>query len=572
MGAGWRRWRLLVMAGVVGTLVSGTVAVARAWAELETGTATVESAYASRNGAALAAGLRQVATGADGLATTLRPIAILAGLTPWRRSLQSLDALLDGTVWAVEAGEPLAPALIAHRGFQGVPADRLALAMRLLARAGRALATVDIRALPATVAARAHPVVAMARQGAALWHVLGQGGGGPLLRALGLIGQSRLLVLYLDGGELRATGGFVAAVGTVVIRQGRIVDWTGVPVSRWQAEVRRRVRAPWLLRRYFHAAHLAPMNLTILASAPHVAALARAMAMSRPGARPLAGVVLVNSRLVPAVLRLTGPVTVQGVGRLTAGDALVTLERLAARPSLPPGQREAFLGPLAATLVHRLAALPASAWPRMFRLAITALSLRDLIVNVKNPTAERAIAAAGWTGALQAPRGTNHLLVLDQNLGGYKDNLFLKERIAVHLERAGRHVLEMVAVSFHMPVPANGWLTVGYRGWLEWWVPRGARLLRLAGSGVKLVRVVPRAAPGMTMFGASVYVPTAAPHHGRAGVGAVHVAFWLPRGLNPRALFLEAQPGVAVPVSVVVTGRVVWRGWLGGDRLVTWRR
>jgi hypothetical protein len=364
---------------------------------------------------------------------------------------------------------------------------------------------------------------------------------GALAAALGLRGPTRYLLLFQDSGELRATGGFLAAYGYVTVRGARVSVGYGGALTHLANQVTVQPSAGPVLQRYFHEQRLSLINANDHASGPVSAAALLQLYRSIPGAPPVAGIILVDSWWVDGLLKIAGAVPVFGTGQtLTAINAPLVLEQLAEHRRLPAGVgRMAFLGPILRTLADRL--MPKGhPDPALLPALLAGLRSGGVLLEPANPDLAQLAARLGWSGALYAVgRHQNYLMVCNQNLGGLKDNLYLTEGISVSLR--GR--AEQIRLTLRLPhrvTKANGWLLGNYQGYVTLHLPSGTRLLHLAGA-VGPATVAIRASKTVIGFGVSVEAAPAPPF----AATTVTLLLALPPGVGAHApLLFQNQPGL----------------------------
>jgi hypothetical protein len=363
---------------------------------------------------------------------------------------------------------------------------------------------------------------------------------GPLLAALGARAPARYLIVFQDGGELRATGGFIAAWSLVTVRGGRIGRVVVHGVHGLAGRARWALPAPYAFRSVFHYRRLAFFDANVSPNGPTTGARLARYFESVPGSPPLVGVVFVDTWLLQRVLSVLGPVPVAlpslaSPVLVTASNTEQQLAQLAEGPSAATPRKQ-FLTPLVATLRARAAKANGERRHALAEVLLTALDEGHLWFWTPNQSLEGLIQRLGWGAVLPAPVGRNFVDVVDENLGGHKDNTYLRQQLnitAVSPSRSGMR--EEIRVTLALQARATGFLIVPYQGWLRWYLPLGTRILAVRGAAGGVVwQDVPRHA---TVLGVPVHVP--AP-------GSTTVSVWveLPSSVAPWPLVVGEQPGL----------------------------
>ncbi len=387
----------------------------------------------------------------------------------------------------------------------------------------------------------------------------------PLRAALGLSRPAYYLVMFQDGGELRATGGFYSAWAVLTVRRGRPAPVQVHSISQASSESRYAVPAPFPIRWAFHFHTTSMMNSNFSPNAPTSLARLERYAATVRGVPRLQGVILVDTWMLERLLAVLGPVTVRDVTGedLTVSDAHTeyTLVYAAERLPAPPHTRKDFLTSLADTLLARARALrraparsaDAAAWRAVMTALVAGLRQEHVVLYANSPRLENLLERLGWAGAMPAPPHENFLEVVDANYGGRKDNAYMTESVAVRVgPDISRRTQETVSVRLTLFAAADGWLTGSYNGFVSAYFPPGTRVLSVTGDPMAPVTDARATRHPRTMsVGASIHFPAAV--GGTPGRGLVVFRVLLPQGLSPFPLIIGKQPGLPVE-SLSVTG------------------
>ncbi len=365
----------------------------------------------------------------------------------------------------------------------------------------------------------------------------------PLAAALGFPRPARYLVLFQDGAELRATGGLLVAYGWLTMDQGRAALRYGGGILPLSRRATAQVPAGSVLHHFFGESTLSLLNANGRLGGPASTAAILRLYRSVPEAPPVVGVVLVNSWWIAGLFGLSGPVAVpspQGRVVLTTATAPRQLEQLAERDQVPGLPRMAFLGPVVDALAARLMphGVPSAA---LLGAVCVGVQSGGVLWEPDGSGLARLVGSLGWSGALWPPPAhDNYLMLVNQNFGGLKDNLYLTQQMQVTV--AGRREQMRLALTLpHRVTTQTTWLLGSYEGYVSVVVPRGTRLVRATGF-VSPVVVGSQTAPPATVVGGAVTVPV---HLGApSSAAAVSLTLQLPSTVAPDApLVVQAQPG-----------------------------
>lgn len=250
------------------------------------------------------------------------------------------------------------------------------------------------------------------------------------------------LVLAQNNDEIRATGGFISAVGVLKVERGEIgVEWFGDSFAADDLTLIH-PKPPLPLQKYMWASQWLLRDSNWDADFPTSARRAQTMWAFDRHLRT-DGVIAVDTRFLPRLVGAMGDVKLDG--QPLAQENVIQMLKESWQP-MPPGDmsaawfendRKSFLADLMNGLLERFRAGDAQA-----NALATALwrGLREKSVQIylENADAEKALVDAGWGGAV-IPGEHDYLFVVDSNVGFNKVNARVKRAIAysVRLDKNG---------------------------------------------------------------------------------------------------------------------------------------
>ena len=367
----------------------------------------------------------------------LQALALAAGKnnTPQLDARPLLDAAADLTLAADEAYAALAPVMLQRDGTQPIGVamttqlvaarPQLDLARQAAARAADVWAHVDLDAMPVALATQLRSIgglVATLRDGLELAQAL------PNL--LGANAPAEYLLLAQNPDELRATGGFIGAVGGLTFDQGRPGEIT-MEYSPKVDDISNQVYPdpPQPLLRYMNIEMLLFRDANWSPDFPTAAKTARDLYKLGRG-RDIANVVAFDPYAAQDLLTAIGPVTVEGApAPITAANVFDYLRSEHDAQGGAPDPK-AYIGSLANAMLAKLQSNTANLDLWALALAFRrALSERHLLVAVQDAVAAPIFSRHGWDGAVQ-PGAADFLMVVDTNMGYNKVNARITESIS----------------------------------------------------------------------------------------------------------------------------------------------
>lgn len=284
---------------------------------------------------------------------------------------------------------------------------------------------------------------------------------------LGRSGPRRYLIVVPTPAEARGSGGLIGNYGEITANNGRVTlehfGRTEELLEHGVPQAQRVVDAPAdYLRRYmpFQVNQLW-QNVTL---SPDFPSAAQAMASLYPqsGGRPIDGVIAADPFALAGILRITGPITVDGWPQsfTTENTPRILLYELYAALTLTREQNQA------RAEIQRLVA--ERAWSQLFSGSLpspNALSAalgepvreRHLQLWAKRPTEQAFMQRLGASGAIPPVQG-DWFSVVTNNAGANKIDWYLQRTISydAEVDLASGTVQATATVEMHNGAPASG--------------------------------------------------------------------------------------------------------------------
>ena len=290
-------------------------------------------------------------------------------------------------------------------------------------RVQQALAALPSDILPSQLAGRlsqAPGVLALGSIGAQL---------GPSLPwLLGMDAPRTYLILVQNNHELRATGGFITAVGKLTLDKGKIVALDVVDSYDLFRGDGTYAPAPPPMQRYMNIPILVMRDSNWFPDLPTTAQVAQAIYAHETGEQT-DGIITVDLNAVKHMVGALGTLDVPGA------DAPITAENIEQQIvsfwEKPPGtdatiekaglgawwsQRKDFVPAMTQAAMERIQSGSVS-MVDLAAAAQAALEDRSIQVWVDEKNAQQVLANAGWDGGLHPEEGADFLAVVDTNMG-----------------------------------------------------------------------------------------------------------------------------------------------------------
>lgn len=260
-------------------------------------------------------------------------------------------------------------------------------------------------------------------------------------RLMGAVGNGpqTYLIMLQNEDEIRPTGGFLTAIGRLVLVDGKLSELSFESSELVDDMTKPYPKAPWQLDRYMKSEMLLLRDANWFADFHTTVEWVRFLyAYSRP--QSINGVFTLDQHVIVELLRQVGPVQVDGVAEMITVDNVQAYMRLAKEQKPPQGvdaagwDRKQFISRLADPLVKKLINGDSQSWQKVAGTLIQLLDEKHILIHMDDPEMKSLLAQRGWDGAIIPPAGSDFLMVVDSNIGFNKTNALVTQSLTYQLD------------------------------------------------------------------------------------------------------------------------------------------
>jgi hypothetical protein len=257
---------------------------------------------------------------------------------------------------------------------------------------------------------------------------------------MGASGRQTYLILAQNNDELRATGGFISAVGTLVLDGGEIVEIAFEDSYAVDDFSQPYPDPPSPYPRYlgidlwvFRDANWWPDFPTSAQAAVELYCISRDLDVD--------GVLAVDQHALQTIVAALSPLEVEGWPEPVTGENVISFIRLAWSPTDVEDwsgfdvewwrQRKSFIGDLVGAMRAKVERSPDQVnWLALARAVLRTLDERHLQIWLADSTGPAAdlLAEQGWDGAMRRST-SDYLMVVDANMGFNKVDALIQESL-----------------------------------------------------------------------------------------------------------------------------------------------
>ena len=259
-----------------------------------------------------------------------------------------------------------------------------------------------------------------------------------LPRLMGATGEGpkTYLLLVQNEDELRPTGGFITAAGTLLIQDGRVSRLTFLNSGDFDNWDKPYPVAPWQLSQYMNSRVLIFRDANWFTNYP-TAALYAEYLYSYTNSHSVDGVIAFDQQMLMNVLSVTGPIEVEDVPYLIDANNVVAYMRQAKTPTAEDLTSSEWTNKVFITKITR--ALIAKIFSgdvqleQLSTMLLQSMDERHLLIQLDSPAMTSLLENYHWDGAV-LPGAGDFLMVVDSNVGFNKTNAVVESNISYDVD------------------------------------------------------------------------------------------------------------------------------------------
>jgi hypothetical protein len=237
-------------------------------------------------------------------------------------------------------------------------------------------------------------------------------------------GPKTYLLLAQNEDELRPTGGFITAAGTLLIQDGKISSLDFQNSNQLDDWKKPYPVAPWQLQQYMNSPVLIFRDANWFPDYS-MSALYAEYLYSYKTEHSVDGVIAFDQQMLVKILGALGPIEVEGAPYpINASNVLAYMREA----KVPSDEQKAsyihtnkdFINQISVALIERVFSGHAP-WEKLVRALVESLNERHVLAQVDNQTMASLLSRRHWDGSIQ-PGSGDFLMVVDTNVGFNKTN------------------------------------------------------------------------------------------------------------------------------------------------------
>jgi hypothetical protein len=248
----------------------------------------------------------------------------------------------------------------------------------------------------------------------------------PRLLGSSKAGPQTYLILMQNEDELRPTGGFLTAVGSAVVKDGKLISIKIESSDLVDDMTKPYPSPPWQFKEFMNIEMLLFRDSNWFTDFPTTVSWAEYF-YSYTRATSADGVIALDMQVIVQMLELLGPVQVDGVDLPITSENVMEYLR-SAEQRRPKGvvqgewDRKQFIGKLAQPLLEKILQARGQTWTQLAPVLVQLLDEHHILLQFDDEEASKWLERRAWDGAVRIPANSDYLMVVDTNMGYNKSN------------------------------------------------------------------------------------------------------------------------------------------------------
>jgi hypothetical protein len=358
-------------------------------------------------------------------------------------------------------------------------------------------------------------------------------------------GSRTVMVLFQNNLEIRPGGGFIGAFGIVKIKDGKILSLETHDLSNFDSRIPNTIAPPYPLAETGVAKFWKLRDSNFSPDFAVNAKKAQEFYRMGEGREQFDGVVAITSNVLTSILKITGPIAIEGYpGTYNSDNAVLSLEYQVEKAfqdqGIDQGQRKLVMSDLAKEIEKKVSAFSVFQKIELVKTLLINLDQKDIQLNFNDARLQKFSADAKWTGVVDENWNKDYLMTVDANMGSFKSDYYVKRSLDYAVDLGGENPVAHLKITYEHSAKQKDWMTRDYTDYLRVYVPEGAVLIDQQNfEDVKFGNEF-----GKQYFGAIINVPVGT-------VKTIEISYSLPKELKDNyALEIQKQAGLNdVPVT-----------------------
>lgn len=289
------------------------------------------------------------------------------------------------------------------------------------------------------------------------------------------------LLLFQNNMELRPSGGYLGSFGILKIKNGDIISIEAHDTNIFDGRVPDGTLTPYPMPELLNIKDWKMRDANWFPDFKESAQKAEGFYKAGQGEENFDGIIGINASVLPSVLKITGPISIEGYAEeFNSENAVINLESAVERDYKEAGvkhaDRKSILKSMSALLAERVKKLSLNKKLELLKSIESDLNQKDIQLFFKDAVLQKKAEEIGWAGKIDTAWKKDYLMINDANLGALKSDLKIKREFEYTLDLSREKPTANLKIRYIHTGKEKDWMTKDYQGYLRVYVPNGSWL------------------------------------------------------------------------------------------------
>jgi len=292
-------------------------------------------------------------------------------------------------------------------------------------------------------------------------------------------GEVNYIVIFQNTLELRPTGGFIGNFAELTLENGKIKDY-----NIYNANVfdygKPGIEAPEPYKRMLGIQEMQLRDANWAPNFPTTAQQIIDLYQLEGGTKDIAGVIAVNASVLPEILKIIGPVSVNSIDKeLTAENILLELQYELnfgfAEKGISRDNRKDSIKELAFEIDNKISRASLLKLYDLGNMFLEQASQKQILFWSQDDTIQSKIVKLNWDGEVNKEATGDYFMLVDANLGALKTDYYMKRAIIKEVSECGEDkICSTITITYTNTAESASTLNTDYKSYTRVFLPREA--------------------------------------------------------------------------------------------------
>jgi hypothetical protein len=306
-----------------------------------------------------------------------------------------------------------------------------------------------------------------------------------LAQAIQKQGDVTYLVLFQNTLELRPTGGFVGNFAEVTLSKGKVKKYTIYNTNAFDYG-KPGINAPEPIKIMLGVDTLQMRDGNWSPDFPTTAKQMIDLYKLEGGSQNINGIIAVNAAVLPEILKIIGPVNVEGIdGELNADNVLLSVQYELNFGFIDKGisraDRKEPIKNLAVEVEKRIRKASPQTLYKIGNMLIEQANQKQLLLWSSDQKVQDKVETLNWDGAIENNGEGDYFMLVDANLGSLKTDYYMKRDISKTVNTCGDKLCSTITIRYTNTAQTASPLNNDYKSYSRILLPQNAFINTITG-------------------------------------------------------------------------------------------